>query len=270
MSYPTPQPRINFKNKYGDSFTSWLYLRFPEQIKTPIDIKYDNNFVRLGNTAYEKRGIDVVKQRDVSVVFTNIADYDLQYDLFINSLIAFFREDSPYYMEDLVTNKRFRVSLEDIKIKEDPGYEKRKGEIALNLNIIDSFPESLLETVTEGSLDSDNSIEVMLPEYASETPFSFTMTNSTGTNSDFYIELTNRDIVGNIRINEIGYVSGTSIEIDSLQGSCLLLPQNINIKKSISAGTFFLLRKGTNAIYYKSLNGIPITYELTYRLRTAV
>lgn len=270
MAYPTPKTRVNFKNKYGDSFTSWLYLKFPEQIKTPIEIKYDNNFVRLGNTAYEKRGLDVVSQRDVSVSFTNISEYDLGYDLFINAGIAFFREDGPYYMEDLVTNKRFRVSLEDVKIKEDKGYEKRKGDIQFNFNIIDSFPESLLETTTSGSLDSNNSFEIELPSYTSETPFSITLANSTASNTDFYLELTNRDIIGNIRITEIGYVSGTSIKIDSLRGTCVLLPENINIKKSILAGTFFLLRKGTNTIYYKSLTGIPVDYTVSYRVRTAI
>lgn len=270
MAYGTPPPRVNFKNKYGDSLTTWIYAKFPEVLKTPMGITYDNNYIRLGNTAYEKRGLDVVKQRDVTVTIFNIATYDLQYDLLINYIIAFFREDSPYYMEDLVTEKRFRVSLDDFKVKEEKGYEKRFGELTLNLSLQDSFPEKLNSTSNDGSLISGGSFTVELPVYASETPFQLTLTNATGANSDFFIELSNRDLSGSMQISEIGFVSGTQIVIDSLEGTCTLLPDGINIKKSISDGTFFLLRKGTNSIFYKSLSGTPLTYEISYRMRTAV
>lgn len=270
MSYEYRKHNVNFQNGYGDYLTSWLYSKFPEQIINTLDIAFENNYIRLGNTAYEKRGIDVIKQRETTVRIFNISDYDLGYDLLINYIVAFFRDDGPYYLIDLVTEKRYRVNLDEVKVKEKQGSEKRFSEIELGFSIIDSLPEKLNPNIESGSLVSTGSFDITLPEYAAETPFQLTLTNSTGANTDFYIELTNRNKKGNIRISEINYVSGTNIVIDTLNGTCTLNPDQLNIKKSITDGTFFLLYKGVNSIYYKSLQGVPVTYSISYRQRSAV
>ncbi len=175
---------------------------------------------------------------------------------------------APYFLVDTDNDRRAEVELDSITPQAVRGTERRHSPIQLTLIMVETYWEDLIEKedesgtggiVTGETFNIDNEGEVDLFPIFEITP--------TANNSAFSIfNNTTNDI---ITVGSTAFVPGTTLIIDSQEGSVVLDngSTQIEISSAIGRGTGFLfLAPGVNTLQYESAFGaVNITTKFRQR-----
>jgi hypothetical protein len=258
------------ENRRGETLNIEYYNGRTE----PTSFKVERERLKkFGQYGIVSKGDGLTSDRSIQIRYDVIAERDINYDEIINTIASFFDvEDEPFYLVNLDTQKRCRVSLENLEESYQEGLAKRIGiGCKLNLKMESALWEERTETIVSETVNNNGSINIFLPLNSKETYSIIDITSlDVGTNGDFALILQNSNtgFSSAIRIKDSNFVQNAVMTIDGINGTVSTNGVNANVK--ISDGNFFPLKKGNNNIIYQSVSGQSVLVTFKYRVRTVL
>lgn len=197
-----------------------------------------------------------------------ILDGQLEHRKILNWIARFFRpEKRDFWLENMDYALETKISHDGIKPKTSEGLEYITSEYELPLSLIDGLWLGKEVEVTGSialnygtftiDIDTDSLNSPVYPFDA----FPVIELTTTGSNSDF--TLYNQTNNYSLRVQELGFIAGKKITLDSVDGKAFL--DKTEKLKMITSGYFLYLSPGANVIEYYGLS--PIGYTIKYRPR---
>lgn len=257
-----------FINKYNEVFRFEDFIKKAYLKPDDVSVSLENKYIQSGIDNVVKSGTGYKKPFEIKLDYTILTRDDFTCDLIINYLYSFFKDDYPYYIIDNKSGKRTEVSLDSVKEKHRDSMKKRFTTLTIDFTQIGSFWETIEETKGSKIIDPNESIVIPLMFYCDSSGIKLELTNLTDVSiQKFSISLENKDITKLLVINEIGFTKDKTMLIDSSakDGIVMLMPDGVNIKRSVTLGSPFVLLKGDNKITYST--NIDSTIEIAYSFR---
>lgn len=258
------------ENRRGETLNIESYNARPEPTTFKVERERLKKFGQYGITS---KGDGLASDRSIQIRYDVVAERDINYDETINTIASFFDvEDEPFYLVNLDTQKRCRVSLENLEENFQEGLAKRVAiGCKLTLKMESTLWEERTETIVTETIPNNGTVNIFLPLNAKETYPIFELTSlDAGTNGDFALVLTNSNtgFSSAIRVKDSNFIQNAIMTIDGIDGKVSTNGVNANVK--VSDGNFFPLKKGNNIITYQSVSGQQIILTARYRVRTVL
>jgi len=227
----------------------------------------EKRFGKAGGRVTGDREIDA-RRYTLETDFTSTDDtgYHKQFDDFLRIVDKRF---FPYFLIDTDNNRRFEVEFSKISAPVKKGMEKRHAGIKIDLIMVESYWEDLLETeVSSPSALTPSGGTLSANNLGAVEAYPIITISPAANNSAF--TLFNNTIEDLISIGSTAFVPGTTITIDAQLGTVKISDgtTETDISFTVSDGTgFFSLASGVNVIEYESSFGsadITITWRNRY------
>lgn len=247
------------QNKRGEQ------LVFDNSFKNePIDLSLKNDvldkYFQFGGVA---QGDGKFSTRKISFKTDLIYREANSFRYNINRIVSFFNIiDEPFYLINSAYNVRCKVRLNSLKPNFKQGLEDL---ISIDTSIEFENLDGLFETntpleATNYSLVDQDEFEIQVSIEAMEASPIFTFTTSTGCNE---FALLNKSTGESFRIQEAGFIAGSEIKVDCLDGLVYL---NGNLKPLIlNEGSFLKLRNGINTLIFQTSTVGIVDIKTEYR-----
>lgn len=224
---------------------------------------------RFGKPGQERQGDGNETSRSITFTYAVTGENDNSFILDAEELYGAIQKDNaPFYLVDTDTERRLKVSIDELDLTAKPGTELRYSSARLRFTALDTFWEATEATeVTSPTAGTENQGTLTCNNPRKVTAYPIITITPSESNLNFALFNETMDDV--FTFSSSSFVPGSSLEINSQDLTVYLtnIGTRTEVSSGIADGTGFLeLQPGQNIIRYESAYG-AVDITISYRER---